>query len=135
MTAEQLLKPRFQVIADYPFNPHAIGAILEAKIESIHQTTYPYRNEFGETVNCENYCHISSFEKLPHLFRKLNWWEKRKKEDMPKKLICKAIPNDTEIMEIIEWDMDLLIGILDKEARSCCNLRTFNPKYGYFPVD
>lgn len=25
---------------------------------------------------------------------------------MPKRLICKAIPNDTEIMEIQEWDME-----------------------------
>lgn len=54
---------------------------------------------------------------------------------MPKKLICRAIPNDTEVMEIVEWDMDLLVGWLSKKDRSCCSLLSFTPEYGYFPVD
>jgi len=137
MTSQELMKPRFEVIADYPYNPHKIGYFIESPIQfsSIHQTTTKYTDEFGDNVNQENYCMVSEFEKYPNLFRKLNWWENRKIEDMPNKLICKAIPNDTEIMEIKEWDMDILVGWLDKKSRQCCDLRIFNPEYGYFPID
>lgn len=137
MTAQELMKPRFEIIADYPYNPHKIGSFIEspAWFSSIHQTTTKHTDEFGDNANQENYCMVSDFEKYPHLFRKLNWWENRKIEDMPKKLICKAISNDTEIMEIQEWDMNILVGWLNKESRKCCSLLTFNPEYGYFPVD
>lgn len=91
MKAEDLLKPRFEVIADYPFNPHQLGSVLEAIHTSIHQTTTSYRNEFGDIVQQEQYCNHSDFEKYPHLFRKLNWWENRTIDQMPKRLICKAI--------------------------------------------
>jgi len=137
MRAEELLKPRFEVIADYPYNPHDIGAIIEARKNnsSIHQTTIAYTDEFGEKVNQMNLCMPKSFEKYPHLFRKLNWWEYRKIEDMPKKLICKAIPNDKSVNIIEEWDMNLLVGWTNKAKRQCCSLTAFNPEYGYFPID
>jgi len=136
MRAEELLKPRFEVIADYPYNPHDIGAIIEARKNnsSIHQTTIAYTDEFGEKVNQMNLCMPKSFEKYPHLFRKLNWWEYRKVEDMPKKV---TLLNDKEktIYNIEEWDMELLVGWIDKKTRVCCSLTTFNPEYGYIPVD
>lgn len=54
---------------------------------------------------------------------------------MPKRLICKAIPGDTEVLDIQEWDMDILVGWTDKVKRQCCSLLTFKPEFGYFPVD
>jgi len=120
MKAKELLNPRFEVIADYPCNIHEVGTILECP---------NYDNDFTKAY------WVISNEKYTHLFRKMNWWEIRKVEDMPKRLICKAIPNDTEVIEIKEWDMDILVGWLDKESRKCCSLLTFNPEYGYFPVD
>lgn len=134
MTAQELLKPRFEVIADYPFNPHEIGSIIESKTESLHQTTTTYWNEFSENVKCENYCPICSFEKYPHLFRKLNWWEKRAKEDMPTKLISKA-DNKGSIFEIVYWDMEIMHGIIDVELMQVCSLLLWSPEYGYFPID
>lgn len=117
MKAEELMKPRFEVIADYPSNQNPIGTVLE----------------------CPNYDHdftkkywIESNEKYPHLFRKLNWWEHRKVEDMPQKV--KAVGFD-DVYEIEEWDMSLMIGWVDKKERQCCYLRLFNPEYGYFPID
>ncbi len=135
MKAEELLKPRFEVIADYPFNPHKVGDILSSKFETIHQTTTSYRNEFGDNCDEAHWCMPVEFEKYPSLFRKLNWWENRKKEDMPKRLICKAIPGDTEVMEIEKWNMDTLFGFTSIVERKGCSLYSFNPEYGYFPVD
>ena len=120
MKAKQLMNPRFEVIADYPNNVIPIGTVMECP---------KYDNDFTKDY------WVQSNENFPHLFKRLNWCEKRKKEDMPMRLICKAIQNDTEIMKIKEWDMDILVGWLDKESRKCCSLLTFNPEYGYFPVD
>lgn len=114
MTAEKLLEPRFEIIADYPNN---------------------YLGNVGDILDNRQWSSVWELYNFPHLFKKLNWWEHRKSEDMPKKLICKAIPNDTEIMEIESWDMDILFGWTDKQKRSGCGLLSFNPEYGYFPVD
>lgn len=62
MTKEELLKPRYKVIADYPQSIWKEGQIL------------PY---FPEPYAKEN------IEKFPKVFRKMNWWEERKAEDMP----------------------------------------------------
>lgn len=126
MTVEKLMLPRFEIIADYPGLAYNVGIILTP---ITHNFTY---------YDCEqdpSNKPIGFPEKYPHLFKKLNWWEHRKVEDMPKKLICKAIKDDTEITEIEEWDMEILVGWIDKKSRSCCSLTTFNPEYGYFPID
>lgn len=120
MTSSELMNPRYEVIADYPSNQNSIGSVLECP---------NYDNDFTKKYWAE------SNNKYPHLFRKMNWWEKRNKRDMPMKLICKAIPNDTEIIEIQEWDMDILVGWIDMKKRTCASLLIFNPDYGYFPVD
>ena len=125
MTATELLIPRYEVIADYPNNERPIGAILQ---EEVHGYFYYRKGDIGYHANNKN------IDNYPHLFRKLNWWENRKAEDMPKQVICKAIPNDTEIIDIEEWDMDILVGWINTEERTCCSLRSFNPEYGYFPV-
>lgn len=120
MKAEELMNPRYELIADYPSNLNQVGDIIECP-----NYDYEFTKQYW----------VKSKDKYPHLFRKLNWWEKRSIEDMPKRLICKAIPDDTKIIEIEEWDMDILVGWVNKEKRTCCSLRSFNPEYGYFPVD
>jgi hypothetical protein len=64
-TVEELLKPRYKVIADYPESPFKIGRIYD----------------YGEALPGPG---LSSFEPYPHLFRKLEWWEDRKPEEIPK---------------------------------------------------
>ena len=129
MNAKELMTPRFEVIETYPKSKFAKGDILER----IPNATNDWYNADKSLINADIL--LEEIEQYPHLFRKLNWWEKRKIEDMPKRLICKAIPNDTEIMEIKEWDMEILVGWLNKKERTCCSLTSFNPEYGYFPVD
>jgi hypothetical protein len=58
---ERLMVPRWEVIADMPFNHFTVGQIV-TDINIIEG----YR-----------------FSKYPHLFRQLSWWEHRKEEEMP----------------------------------------------------
>lgn len=78
MTAEQLMKPRFKVIADYPGNHIEIGTVIA---EDYGRNHYDAPNEF---------------EKYPAIFKKLEWWEERSIEDMPEFLKeTEPIENDT----------------------------------------
>lgn len=122
MKAEELILSRFEVIADYPDSQFKVG-----EIEDRDWSLFPDGDETKEP--------IWSISDFPHLFRKLNWWEHRTIEQMPKKLIYKATEDSSEVYEIEEWDMERLIGWIDKENRSCCSLLSFNPEYGYFPID
>jgi hypothetical protein len=123
MTAKELMNPRFEVIADFPDSHYgAIGTILDRD-----WAKYPNDDETQKAI-----WKISDF---PHLFRKLNWWEKRTAKQIPKKLICKAIKDDTQVHEIESLDMDILFGWISKKERVGCGLHSFNPEYGYFPID
>ncbi|MEZ7496490.1 hypothetical protein QO206_13410 [Leeuwenhoekiella aequorea] len=130
MTATELLKPRFEVIADFPDNHYGkVGTILDRD-----WSKYPNDDETQEAI-----WRISQF---PHLFRKLNWWERREKHEMPKKLISLAGKDninfkleDQEVYEIVDWDMKAMNGIIDVKSRSVCCLTLFAPEYGYIPVD
>jgi hypothetical protein len=58
---EELLKPRFKVIADYPGAAYTIGHIYEGDL-------------FDDT--------IIKLSQFPHLFKKMEWWEERKPEEI-----------------------------------------------------
>ena len=126
MTVEELLKPRFEIIDNFPNCSYNLGRIL---------TPIKEGSNYYDCLEASSSELIAFPEKYPHLFKKLNWWEHRKIEDMPKKLICKAIEGDTEICYIEEWNMEILVGWTNKSKRECCSLLSFNPEYGYFPVD
>lgn len=108
MTREELMKPRFSVIADYPGLSYNVGDIIEV-------------------LTNDNYGIIDMVE-YPHLFKKLKWWESRRIEDMPKKLIF-----GDDIIDIIDWDMERYIGTI--KDGGYCNLKLYNDDYGYFPID
>lgn len=59
MSTEELLRPRYKVIAQYPFSPHPTGHII--------------KTAFGNKY----------FDQYPHLFKKLEWWEQRDSEELP----------------------------------------------------
>ena len=80
MTAEQLLKKRYKVIADWPKNDDCnVGDILELSAEYGGEQLY----RFGEAQSLWS---VSDFKQYPHLFKELQWWEDRKPEDMPEYL-------------------------------------------------
>jgi hypothetical protein len=68
MTNEELMTPRFRVIADYPNSLFKIGEIL--------------------TGNQRLFCDKNSerYSDFPNIFQPLEWWEERSLEDLPKYL-------------------------------------------------
>lgn len=139
-TIDHLITPRFEVIADYPNNPHQIGDILQAPkgCTSIHQTTISYTDEFGDNVKQQNHCMVSSFQSYPHLFRPLNWWEERTEEEMPRYLkfdndkLRLHNRNHFDYFKIDHWNMAALWAMIENGGGHC-NLKKFTPSYTYQP--
>ena len=128
MTAKELMIPRFEVIETYPKSKFKKGDILER----IPNATNDWYNADKSLINADIL--IEEIKQYPHLFRKMNWWEKRTAEQMPKKVMS-ILDDKGDTFEIQEWDMEILVGWIDKKERSCCSLLTFKPEYGYVPVD
>jgi len=130
MKAEDLLKPRFEIIENFPDNHYGkVGTVLDR-----NWSKYPDDDETKEP--------IWSISDFPHLFRKLNWWEHREKEDMPKKIksLCYKDNPDfdlekEEVFIVLEWNMKTLDGIINHEKREVCSLTSWSPEYSYIPVD
>lgn len=76
ITPEELMMPRYKVMADYPDNKNKVGDIIEV----LHAGT----KEAAELV-CRWY------DKFPVIYKRLEWWEERKPEEMP---------------EYVKWDYD-----------------------------
>ncbi len=124
MTVEKLLQPRFEIIADAPLLKNKVGEIIICT--ELHGRIDLDFFFCGKVEICP--------DTYPYIFRKLNWWEKRTAEQMPKKVMSLA-DNKKDVYEIEEWDMEILVGWIDKKSRSCCSLLSFNPEYGYVPVE
>jgi hypothetical protein len=81
MTVKELLKPRYKVIADYPSSPFKVGEILSLiyRHYSELRDVYITKSAEYEDIVWED----DFFDSYPHLFKKLDWWEERKAENMP----------------------------------------------------
>jgi hypothetical protein len=108
---EDLLKPRYKVIADYPGNDTPVGTIHD--------------NEF--TVRF----HEKTLNSYPHLFKKLEWWEERKESEMPEYVKSKNADKNF-YYKIIKWDMVGYITGYITETQ-VCNLSIWKPEFNYYP--
>lgn len=80
MTPEQLMQPRYKVIADYPGNKLEVRSILDQGIR--------------DCFNCDGIIyHESILKKYPHIFKPLQWWEERKLKEMPEYVKCLKSPD------------------------------------------
>lgn len=82
MSTEELLRPRYKVIAQYPFSPHPIGHII--------------KTAFGNKY----------FDQYPHLFKKLEWYEERNIDEMPEyvKVVHEGCAKDTGLYcKVHKW--------------------------------
>lgn len=88
-TSKELLQPRYKVIADYPNSIFEINDVIDV-VEDMY-----YLEGYTEGF----------FSPYPHLFRKLEWWEERGEEDMPKKV--KLITGKNKrILDIISYNQE-----------------------------
>src|SRR4051812_40933853 len=94
MSPEELLKPRYKVIADYPKSLYYVGDIINA----------------GTTSEDCIYCDREGprMRHYPHLFEPLPWWKDRKVEDMPEyvKVINEVCAKDTGLYcRVFKWSI------------------------------
>lgn len=91
MTGEELLKPRYEVIADYPGSPFMIGQIYNTRMG----------NSCKRVIDLDN--SVTIVDEYPHLFKELKWWEKRTEAEMPK--YVKFVYNGSirYVHEVVEW--------------------------------
>lgn len=97
MTTEELLIPRYEVIADYPNNTFGkIGDIITPQSFESEDDFYDWE-----------------LDKYPHLFRSLHWAEKREIEELPE--YVKVI--NGSVRKVISYDFKENTIIIDKGAR------------------
>jgi hypothetical protein len=108
LTVEELMKPRFEVIADYPNNPYEINDVL-TKIDGIQIYSNGRRG-----------MSITDLESFPNLFREMEWWEIRPEQDMPKYIKWVDDYGDHEVLKVEEWESG--VAILDKSRRSIATM-------------
>lgn len=103
MTIEELLKPRYKVIAKYPESRFGVDEILTQWIGNIFVGKNPY------TV-------LSNPNDYPAIFKELKWWQEREIEDLPKYLKI-----DDSIRKVIKWDFFydkvIVTNLISKEEK------------------
>lgn len=128
MTASELLKPRFEVIAEYPRCPFKKGTIL--KLISDLKLKDWYEDE--EQTDMTKGIFIKPY---PHLYKPLNWWEHRKVEDMPKKVVSNLEHNKGEIRFVESWELDKLLVFFDSKKRQYSCFMDWTIEQCYLPKD
>jgi len=105
---DDLLKPRYKVIADYPYSKFNIGDIISmTHKEDVGMGQFEWATDFigDEEDGMERYGE-REFSYYPHLFKKLEWWEERDKYNMPKYV---SFPHghhkfkEGEVVEVFNW--------------------------------
>lgn len=108
MTTEELLQPRYELIADYPGCSFLMNEII---------STYS----------------PGWFDHYPHLFRKLNWWEYRDEEDLLSRI--KVVEGDDfTIHEVESWDAYHYVATIDSKNKSVIPLNICPKSLVYLPA-
>ncbi len=94
MSTEDLLKPRYKVIADYPMAFYGVGQVISC-----------LRDNTARVLEGE--CWTIDLGMYPHLFRKLSWHEDRLPEEMPRFIKVPTEGDSFEYYEIIKWHGDV----------------------------
>jgi hypothetical protein len=110
MIVEELLTPRFKVIAGYPDSKTAVGEIFTLKFRPNNGNVYGI-----EILGTAGIWDQAYFERYPHLFKKLEWWEERELEQMPLHVKDAFIPSASEYHKVykVVFDFETNTIILD----------------------
>lgn len=126
MTAAELLKPRFEVIAEYPNCLFEKGTIL---------VQCERKGWFNDPKTGVFLFQEHNLTPYPHLFKPLNWWEYRKVEDMPKKVISNRPKDKGKIMDVEKWNLDDYIVFFDTQKRRYCVFIDWDSENCFLPID
>lgn len=103
MTKEELLKPRYKVIADYPGSSFEIENVLETDEKSVY-TLWEHDGK-----------HELTLSNFPAIFRELEWWEEREEKDLPEYVRYKgceffrfSAPAINEVLKVESYSEDCL---------------------------
>ena len=124
MTAAELLRPRYEIIADFPGNGYNVGRIIVPIIRS---------GKIFDCLDAPSSEVITNPEKYPHLFRKMSWWENRDLKDMPGYVMF----HDKTIFKIKSWHLEQLTGVIDNDEDPgyiCLTIWNYKAGYGYIPI-
>lgn len=92
-TPEELLKPRYKLIADYPGCGYEVGTILEvAEDGELYSRIAGYQLSVVKIMESE-------VIKFSHLIHKLEWWEDREERELPKyiRIIKDVMPTNRKL--------------------------------------
>lgn len=106
MTAQELLIPRYRLIAAYPFNAHFVKNEVitldsidnDTKERFVRKTYLPSHDKIVQNTTNFN---ESTFKKYPHIFKKLEWWEDRTVDQMPEHI--KTNVESPIVFKVKEW--------------------------------
>lgn len=104
---QDLLKPRWIVIAVYPYCPYEIGDLIEISDAgtSFHCCTTKEWNEWeNDFSGSHNYFSLDQINNFPALFRELSWYENREIEEMPRYI--KRLSNGA-ILPVFDWEFNI----------------------------
>lgn len=85
LSVEELLKPRYKVIADFPWSIYKIGDIINSDILAIGAR---YRNGLNN---------------FPAIFKKLEWYEDREYKELPQFIRHSPTPDDIHFFKVENW--------------------------------
>lgn len=119
MTTEDLLKPRYKVIADYLFSPYKIGNVIVCEnhqYKQVHLATINVR-EMGENIKQECFYDIEDCKLYPALFKPLAWYEDREVGDMPEYVKY----DDGGVYKIDKWELNIVNELMPKRIDGIIN--------------
>lgn len=110
---DNLLKPRYRLIADYPGNDTQVGLI------------YTYGDKKGDRgyQSPQDWCKL--FDAYPTIFRHLFWWQERAVEEMPEYVwYDKQSNKGLVVLKVKEWilepDGDMWASVEEDEIGFAC---------------
>jgi len=113
LTVEQLIQPRYRVIAAYPFSPYKIGDIITPKDGHFKIARVVDFVRFEER-GAEHYFPESAFLDYPHLFNLAHWSENRTSEEFPEYVYFKSSfkPDSVEKILLTEVDENGFVNLI-----------------------
>jgi hypothetical protein len=116
MTVEELLIPRYKVIADYPNIQFKIGDIVKKYFFDISQKgAYTYLTNVKSPLQGSS-LKREYIETMPHLFKKLEWWEERIKSDFTGYVCLQISKRYFKVLDVLQ-DGKLILDIHELENK------------------